>query len=125
MKSNFQLVLVGISMALFTLATSAFADGTLRSFTGQTSPLQRISCGSNEVNIRIDVQGNTAQIESNDVPATYTCTGAIRNSGAQLNCTVNANQEAPATFELHVGADRKGSFSFSGTDGSVSANCSF
>jgi hypothetical protein len=120
MKSNQHVLLAALSLAL---STPAFA-GTLVSFTGQPSPLQHLTCGSTEVNIGIDVQGNTAQIQSNDVPATYSCTGTISKNGTNLSCTTT--DEAPAKFELHAGPNLSNAqFSFSGNDGSVPANCQF
>jgi hypothetical protein len=119
MKSNQSLLLAAISLAL---STPAFA-GTLVSFTGQPSPLQHLTCGSEVVNITVNVNGNAATVESNDVPANYTCTGTISRHGTDLSCTTT--DEAPTKFELHADTNLNAQFSFSGNDGSVSGTCQF
>ena len=127
MKSNQQSLLVLLATITLAFATPAFA-GTLVSFTGQPSPLQHLTCGSEEVNITVNVNGNSATIESNDIPANYTCTGTISKHGTDLSCTTT--DEAPAKFELHATTDSNGAnlnaqFSFSGNEGSVSGTCQF
>jgi len=121
------------SIALFaglfavTLCSNAFADDILRGSNGVTSPIQHLSCDSTHINISIEVRGNAALIESDDLPGHYTCTGTISNTGADLSCnhTGPSDEEAPETFELHAGANKNATFSFSGSEGVSSGQCIF
>jgi hypothetical protein len=110
-----------------TLCSNAFADDILRSSNGAASPIQHLSCDSTHINIDIEVRGNAAVIESDDLPGHYTCSGTISNAGAELSCnhTGPIDEEAPQTFELHAEANKSATFSFSGSEGASSGQCIF
>lgn len=95
------------------LSLNAYADGD-----GHL-----LSCGSQSVNIEVELNGNQADITLNDILRVYVCKGSVGAAGASINCTTSA-VDAPKTFELHVGPNGKGTFSFSGNSGTPDIECS-
>ena len=103
-------LIAGLALAL-SMNAHADGDGHL------------LSCGSQSVNINVELNGNQADITLNDILRVYVCKGSVSTAGASLNCTTTAD-DAPKTFGLHVGPNGKGTFSFSGNTGTPDLECS-
>jgi hypothetical protein len=109
------------------ITSSASSGNPLKTFTGQISPLQQLSCNSEEVEVGLQISGDTMTVTSEGPTSTYTCTGSIFDgAGADLSCTVNqpAPEGAGAKFELHANPDGSARFAFSNNQsGFVSGKC--
>ena len=122
MKSQLKLLLAGLLLAS---PLSSFAQGgaePLRNSAGALSPVQTLQCGSESVNISVNVDGETANISVNDNTRVYECTGVINTLGAELKCQTSAD-DAPKSFSLNTNPSGDGSFSFSGSS-PVGLTCS-